>query len=192
MLRGNEHTLSNLRLIAGIKKHEYIQTDSDANILSYLGHNFVNCVSSAIYGENFDSTMRCLRKVYVDEMPVLLDKLMKSRSKKELKKIGKLLEKSLVGLENLKIVYQGTDQLAHVNTVIDDFAKNQLDRLNEFLDKIRNDEETSLLAEDRSIDLSHSLPIPSLKRCATIVNKDIELSSESKTTTLLEELKLND
>ena len=136
MLSSNENTLSNLRLMAGIKENEFIQTDSDGNILSYLGHNFINCVSSAIYGENFNSTMRCLRKLYVDEMPVLLEKLMKSRSKKELKKIYKLLDKSIVGLKNLKTVYVGTDQLAHINTVIEDFADNQLSRLNDFLDEM--------------------------------------------------------
>ena len=166
MLSSNEHTLSNLRLIAGIKKHEYIQTDKDGNILSYLGHNFINCVTSTIYGENFNSTMKCLRRLYVDEMPKLLQELMKTRSKKELNKIGKLLEDSLVGLDNLKTVYQGTDELAHINTVIDDFAKNQLERLKEYVTKIDK--------EDGAIDVTHSLPIPALKRSVTIIDKDVQ------------------
>lgn len=150
MLSSNKHTLSNLRLIANIKKHEYIQTDRDGNILSYLGHNFVNCVSSIIYEENFNSTMRCLRKLYVDEMPLLLEQLMKNGSKKKLNKIGKLLEKSLIGLDNLKIVYQGTDKLVHINIVIDDFAKNQLDRLKDFV-KVMNIEDLSTLSLKRSV-----------------------------------------
>ncbi len=133
MLSSNEHTLSNLRLVAGIKKHEYIQTDSDGNILSYLEHNFINCVSSAIYGENWRSTLFCLRKLYVDEMPPLLDKLIEKKAEKELKKIGALLEQSLVGLENLKTVYQNTDNLSHINTIVDDFCKNQLDRVVDYL-----------------------------------------------------------
>ena len=133
MLSSNEHTLSNLRLVAGIKAHEYIQTDCDGNIVSYLGHNFINCVTSAVYGENFNSTMKCLRKLYVDEMPELLESLMKKESDKELQKIGVLLEKSIVGLVNLKIVYQKMDEEAHINTVIDDFAQNQLERVVEYL-----------------------------------------------------------
>ncbi len=133
MLSSNEHTLSNLRLIAGIKKHEYIQTDSEGNILSYLAHNFINCVSSAIYGENWKSTLFCLRKLYVEELPPLIDELIKKEADKELKKIGILLEQSLAGLENLKTVYQGTDNLAHINTITDDFCKNQLDRVGDYL-----------------------------------------------------------
>lgn len=179
MLSSNQHTLSNLRMMAGVKIHEYIQTDRDGNILSYLSHNFINCVSSAIYGENFDSTMRCIRKLYVDEMPVLLDKLMKSRSKKELKKIYKLLDASVVGLKNLKTVYQGTSELAHVNTVIDDFADTQLERLKEFLDQIDK--------EDGAIDITHSLPIPQLKRSVTIIDKEVQITSE-----MLKKAKIND
>lgn len=133
MLNGNESTLANLRLIAGIKAHEYIQTDCDGNILSYLGHNFISCVTSTIYGENFNSTMKCLRKLYVDEMPKLLEELFKTDSDKELQKIGVLLEKSIEGLINLKVVYQKMDEEAHINTVIDDFAQNQLERVVEYL-----------------------------------------------------------
>ena len=47
MLSSNEHTISNLRLVGGIKLHEYIQCDVEGNILSYLEHNFINCVSSS-------------------------------------------------------------------------------------------------------------------------------------------------
>ncbi len=140
MLKSNESTLCNLRLVAGIKKHEYIQTDSDGNILSYLEHNFINCVSSAIYGENWKSTLFCLRKLYVEELPTLIDELIEKdaesehcSARKELKKIGSLLEKSLTGLENLKTVYQGTDNLAHINTITDDFCTNQLDRIRDYL-----------------------------------------------------------
>lgn len=156
MLSSNEHTLSNLRLMGGIKKHEYIQTDAEGNVLSYLEHNFINCVSSAIYGENWKSTLFCLRKLYVDEMPKLLEELIKSDSKKELEKIGCLLEKSLIGLENLKVVYQGTDNLAHLNTIMDDFAKNQLHRLYEMKDRHEAADELDL-------------PIPALKRTVTYI-----------------------
>lgn len=133
MLSSNEHTLSNLRLVAGIKKHEYIQTDSEGNILSYLAHNFINCVSSAIYGENWKSTLFCLRKIYVEEMPPLIDELIEKKADKELKKIGGLLEHSLIGLENLKTVYQGTDNLAHISTITEDFCRNQLERVGDYL-----------------------------------------------------------
>lgn len=169
MLSSNEHTLSNLRLIGGIKIHEYIQTDSDGNVLSYLEHNFINCVSSAIYGENWKTTLFCLRKLYVDEMPKLLEELIKSDSKKELQKIGNLLEKSILGLENLKTVYQGTDNLAHLNTIIDDFAKNQLERLYDMKDRHE---------AERGLDRPPSIP-PSAegkKSSAAIGQADEELS----------------
>ncbi len=145
MICGFDDTLCNLRLVGGIKKHEYIQTDSDGNILSYLEHNFINCVSSTIYGENWNSTMRCLRKLYADEMPKIInildkkyteDRNIEHNSKHceiELKKIGTLLEKSLIGLENLKTVYQGTDSIAHIETIIDDYCKNQIQRLKDIL-----------------------------------------------------------
>ncbi len=133
MLGTNESTLCNLRLVGGIKLHEYIQTDSEGNILSYLEHNFVNCVSSAIYGENWKSTLLCLRKLYVDELPKLIHQLIEDKADKELKKIGRLLQASETGLKNLKSVYQGTDSTAHIDTIIDDFCKNQIDRLLEYL-----------------------------------------------------------
>lgn len=167
MIKGHENTLANLRLIGGIKKHEYIQTDKDGNILSYLGHNFINCVSSAIYGENWTSTLKCLKKLYVDEIPELLDELIgdsepeEKGADRELKKIGALLEKSLAGLENLKTVYQGTDSTAHIDTIIDDFAKNQLYRV----------------ADELGVDLDDTI-IPAQKLEATMISsekKDIKI-----------------
>jgi len=133
MLSSNEHTISNLRLVGGIKLHEYIQCDVEGNILSYLEHNFINCVSSAISGDNWKTTLSCLRKLYVDELPILIEELIDNDNFRELKKIGSLLEKSLVGLENLKSVYQNTDNLAHIETIIDDFCKNQIESIIEFL-----------------------------------------------------------
>ncbi len=82
MLSSNEHTLSNLRLIGGITHNQYIQTDNKGNVVGYLGHTFANCVSSAIFGENWQSTLCCLRKLYVDEMPKLIDMLIKKKPKK--------------------------------------------------------------------------------------------------------------
>ena len=155
---GYEDTLSNLRLIGGIKKHEYIQTDNEGNILSYLEHNFKNCVSSDIYGQNWKTTLFCLRKLYVNQLPKLLKELnisnksntccavklitvpevstsqIKPLELKELKKIGALLEKSLLGLENLKSVYQGTNNLAHIET-INETCKNQLNKIIEAIKK---------------------------------------------------------
>ena len=132
---GYEDTLSNLRLIGGIKKHEYIQTDNEGNILSYLEHNFKNCVSSDIYGQNWKTTLFCLRKLYVNQLPKLLKEL-KLSSPLELKKIAALLEKSLLGLENLKSVYQGTNNLAYIET-INETCKNQLNKIIEAIK--RND-----------------------------------------------------
>ena len=133
MLSSGDFTICNLRLVGNIALHEYIQTDKEGNILSYLEHSFRNAVSSAIYGENWTTTLFCLRKLYVQELPFLIKRLIKEKSNKELKKIGALLEKSIVGLENLKSVYQGTDSLAHIETIIDDFANSQLDTICEHL-----------------------------------------------------------
>lgn len=171
MLNSNEHTLSNLRLVGGIKKHEYIQTDSEGNILSYLSHNFINCVSSAIYGENWSSTLRSLRKIYVDELPILLEKLIEDHSTKELTKIYKLLEDSLIGLENLKIVYQNSDELSHIDTIVDDFCKNQLDRVKDYIDSKKK--------ESESIEITDTLPMPMLKRSITIIDTKKNTSDTS-------------
>lgn len=148
MLGANESTLCNLRLVGGIKIHEYIQTDNNGDILSYLEHNFINCVSSAIYGENWNSTLKCLRKLYVDELPKMINKLIEDKADQEIKKIGRLLDKSLDGLKNLKTVYQGTDSTAHIDTIIDDFCKNQIDRLLEYLGEEKK-EESDKVEEDQ-------------------------------------------
>lgn len=133
MTKSTEDTLTNLLLIGGIKKHEFIQTDSNGDILSYLEHNFINCVSPTIYKENWTSTLKCLRKLYVDELPKILDGLFENESKQELNRIEALLKKSIIGLENLKSVYQASDELSHVCTIIDDFAENQLATLRVYL-----------------------------------------------------------
>lgn len=139
MLSGYDDTLCNLRLVGGIKLHEYIQTDNEGNILSYLGHNFINCVSSAISGENWNSTMRCLRKLYADEMPKIINELDEKYDEDqkhcevELRKIGHLLELSLIGLENLKSVYQNTNSISHIDTIVEDYCKNQIQRLKDIM-----------------------------------------------------------
>ena len=51
MLESNESTLCNLRLIAGIKKHEYIQTDAEGNILWQQGGLPVLSSSQSLIGD---------------------------------------------------------------------------------------------------------------------------------------------
>ena len=84
MLSGYEHTLTNLRLLSGLRKNEYLQTDSDGNILSYLQDSFIQNLASALYRENWDSTLFCLRKLYETEVSELMTKLFEEEAEKEL------------------------------------------------------------------------------------------------------------
>lgn len=139
MLKNADNTLTNLRLMAGIKKHEYIQTSSEGDILSYLGSNFIHCVSSLIFRENWDSTMHCLNKLYVKEIPALLTDLFEQHEEKddmgydELEKIKKKLKESKKGLINLKVVYQATKELKYIETIEEDFLDCQITRIDEFI-----------------------------------------------------------
>lgn len=172
MLSSNDHTLSNLRLMAGVKVHEYIQTDCEGNILSYLGHNFVNCVTNAVYGENWHSTLKCIRKLYVYEMPDLIEKAIEKGRVKTLKKIHKLLTESLGGLTNLKTVYQGDDMTAHINTLIDDFCKGQIEVLEEKIVELDAIKAAKKLAKEKVDEVTESLDalaMPTLKRTESVM-----------------------
>jgi len=139
MLSSNEDTLTNLRLVGGIRKNEYLQTDANGDILSYLGCNFINCVTSVLFGENWTSTLKCLRKLYVDEIPFIIDELIDKEANEELTKILNLLRKSEKGLHYLSQVYSETDHKAHIDTITDDFLKCQIHKIKNYLQDSESD-----------------------------------------------------
>lgn len=159
MLSGYEHTLTNLRLLKGLEKKEYLQTCSEGNIIAYLGDTFITNIASALYRDNWSSTLFCLHRIYVEECPKLVTKLIKENAEKELKKIKVLLDDSRVGLKNLKTVYSENQYVSHLDTLIDDYLNTQLDHIEEFLEK-----KPPVKSED--------LNIPTLKRSLTTINED--------------------
>lgn len=148
MLSGYESTLTNLRLLEGLEKKEYLQTSSEGNILSYLGDTFISNIASALYRENWTSTIYCLNKIFVDECPALVSKLIKNDAKKELKKVLFLLEDSRVGLVNLKTVYKEKQYTSHLDTLINDYLNTQVDHARDHLGKIEERQKVPLIKSE--------------------------------------------
>lgn len=133
MFSGYEHTLTNLRLLSGLRKNEYLQTDSNGNILSYLEDKFIQNIASALYRENWDSTLFCLRKIYETEVSKLMLNLIDEDAEKELLKMRKLLDDSRIGLTNLKTVYKERQYITHLDTLIEDYLNIQIEHIDEII-----------------------------------------------------------
>lgn len=123
----NDRNIQNLVMVGGIKKHEYIQTNENEDMLSYLEHSFKRYVSPEVFRINETNTMKSLQNLFYHYLPKKIDKLVKKNSQNELKEIGSLLEKAIEGLTNYKTVYQGDAIEKYIDEFINDYAKKQID-----------------------------------------------------------------
>lgn len=135
MLKTHQSALKNLRLVAICKEQEYLSTDSDYNIHHVIQESFLSNITAAIWRETWDSNLKALKKLYVNDIPELLDILIKEERYIELKKVGKLLEYSKKGLENLKVVFDLPDHGAHIDTIQEDYLDTQLSYIEEMLEE---------------------------------------------------------
>ena len=103
MLSADQYTLKNLRLIAAVLEGEYLGTDEKQNIEYIIQDGKWNSAVSTIWGETFVTNLAALKKVYVDEVPPMIKRLIEQDKTKELTKLKELLVNSKDGLKNLKI-----------------------------------------------------------------------------------------
>jgi hypothetical protein len=106
-----KNTLHNLRSMGSIKPQEYIQCDVDGNILSFLEQSFVRCVSEEVFDNNCKNIYTALDRIYIDELPLLIE----ASDIKQSNKIGKMLEDSVRGIDNLKLAFQETAHTDYLN-----------------------------------------------------------------------------
>ena len=133
MLNSHQDTLKNLRLISNIKESEYLSTDNDGCILAIIQNDAISNISSFLCRETWGSNLRALNKLYVKDLPNLIDKLMVSKKKKELVKLEKLLSSSKKGLENLKKTFPQPECQANINCFCEDYLETQLSYIKDSL-----------------------------------------------------------
>ena len=122
----NDKNIQNLVVVGGIKKHEYYQTVDNGDMMSFFEHSFKRHVSPEVFRKNETNTMKALQNLFYYELPKKINSLIKKESYEELHQVGKLLEKSILGLENFKTVYQGDDIIKYIDEFIDKYARKQL------------------------------------------------------------------
>lgn len=134
-----EKTLCNLRLLGALKDKEWLQTDNEGNILSYIEYGLVNSMVSVMCGENWDSTYNCIHKIYCEELPEILNTLENdmsddSNSNVELRKIFILLTDSKKGLKKLKVIYKTNKcAVAHIDTILSDYVESHLTHIDKLV-----------------------------------------------------------
>ena len=142
----NQITLKNLRLMATLKEGQYLSTSSSGDIECTVDDTAATALTSFIYRETWDSNLFALRKLYVSDVPDLLESLIEEDRKKELYKLKDLLEKSTIGLVNLKTIFNEVRHRIQLDCLIEDYLETQIsyaddDQLNL---SIRNHEALSL------------------------------------------------
>ena len=136
MISADQYTLKNLRLIAVISEVEYLGTDEKQNIEYIIQDGNWNTVKSVVWGETFITNMAAIKKVYVDEIPSMIKRLIEQDKTKELTKLRELLDNSKNGLKNLKKVFCYDNEIANINCLIEDYLDTQLDYLSDYFEKI--------------------------------------------------------
>ncbi len=123
-----KNTLHNLKLVGQIRSHEYLQCDEGGDILSFLEQGFVRYVSADVFDNNCKNIYIALDRLYIDELPLLIE----ASDVKQSNKIGKMLEDSVRGIDNLKLAFQETAHTDYLNK-IQKIANEMIDTLSAYL-----------------------------------------------------------
>lgn len=139
MLSSYQCTLKNLRVLNLCKKNMYLNTDSDSNIIATVLNNNWEYLSAIIHKENWESNRESLIKIFVKEVPKLIDELIDNDCQRELKRVKELLEKCKKPLIDLKSVFNSMDQEATLESLSEDYLLTSLDYIKDYLDSSLQD-----------------------------------------------------
>lgn len=129
-------TLKNLRMVAIIQEREYLSTNSKGDIEYIIQENFLSNISSVIWRETWESNLNALKKLYVTDIPALLDLLIEQELHRELAKVKELLMISKKGLLNLKSVFDQSNHTANIDSLLEDYLDIQISHIQNELEII--------------------------------------------------------
>lgn len=130
------NTLCNLRLIATLQKRQYLSTNARYDITGVYSESLYNFIASALTMETWRYTKKTLHKIYVIEVPLLIEKFFNSDMSdiKGVEKLCDLLRKSLKGLKNLKYSYEYNKEYdCYISTIIEDYCEVQIWKLSDYM-----------------------------------------------------------
>lgn len=138
-----DRALSNLRMLAKTTKDNYIITDNDDNIVGHLEDSIYNTL---MYKMRWIDTVKCLAKLYVTQITEAVDGLIMEEKSNQLEHMKKLLQKSRKGVNNLKHTYTSPEQIAYLDTIIENYIDDIIQDIQNTIqeDDDDTDEETEM------------------------------------------------
>ena len=134
MQQGNEQTLCNLRLLGSIKEGCYVCTDSFGNICGSRENTYFNSFLAGITLENWSCTQYFLKKLFTEQLPSIIDKLIEKEYWEELDRIRNLIIESLPGLSIIIDLYKDDPQRkAWLECIRCDYAHMQMECIRKIL-----------------------------------------------------------
>ncbi len=126
--------IDNLEMIGGIRKNEFIQHDDEGNILSFLDGNYLNFMEDADEKKiAMNQAEIVVGDIICTDVPLMIDDLLESKSDDELRKVGTLLEKSVVGIKNLEYVYTNEKHLDIFQYLRNKICVREMDKIAKYL-----------------------------------------------------------
>lgn len=133
---GDETVRANLRLLSVVKKHQYITTSNDHNVVSIVDNTMYNNLMSIITRDYWENTRKCLNKIFVQDVLSLQESLINNANYEELLNLRILLKQSKVGLINMKFIWTtNSQQVAYLNTFIEDYVDIYIHKIEVVLDE---------------------------------------------------------
>lgn len=142
MQKGDEQTLCNLRLLGSIKEGYYPCTDSFGNICGSRENTYLNSFIAGVTLENWSCTQHFLKKLFTEQLPPLIDRLIEKEYCDELDIVRDLIIGSMPGLSVITNLYEyDAQRKAWLESIRCDYAHMQMECINKILPKVESSKE---------------------------------------------------
>ncbi len=123
----NQTILSNLRMLRSLKHDQWLCTkrgdDGKLEIDDICDNTYYNNVILTVKLDGWESSKECLKSLYCDDIPSLVNHLIANDEYKDLKNLNKLLKGSLEGLDALNNTYNVGAITNHLNSLKFDYGE---------------------------------------------------------------------
>ena len=137
MQQGDEETLCNLRLLGSIKEGYYPCTDSLGNICGSRENTYFNSFLAGVTLENWNCTQYFLKKLFTEQLPPLIDKLIEKEYCDELDRVRTLISGSMPGFSAITDLYKyDLQRKAWLESIRYDYANMQVECIGKILPKV--------------------------------------------------------
>jgi hypothetical protein len=125
-------------MLSKLQKDQWLITDNNLNIVGMCDNTYYNNFSLSVRRDSWYATLGCLRNIYCEKLPKLVEKLIVSDidNDSDIKRIDTLLVDSINGLKKINNLYKVADASvteAHLDSIENEFANAIHEKIENYL-----------------------------------------------------------